>query len=347
LISSRVPQTLTLMKARAIIPFPLHLTKATGAVEISEPLGQLSLVDRRLYNFLLAYAYPNLGKQRAHTVYLADIKRFAASVRDGTEEADNRRLKASVERLQQTLVKFNYLDSEKGKIWKSAQLLGPSQIEESTGKLTYRFLEEIEDRLIEPALYSYLSLRAIYQFESRYGLILYEILQRYADRDAAEPYWAVEISRLRDLLGCRDQLKNWKDFRRWALAPALNEIGRLSEFAVESFETRQGGGRGGGKVVGVTFRIRRKDRPEAENAARELDKPRVQRRGEQKIAAQDREASRALRWLEGADIATRIRWEKRAQELGVQLPPAATAPENLAKWVPAIAAHICREERLD
>jgi hypothetical protein len=92
-----------------IVPFPAHLSdlthlkKATGAVEISEPLGRLSLVDRRLYNFLLAYAYPNLGKQRTHVVHLAEIKRFAASARDGTGEADNRRLKASVVRLQETV----------------------------------------------------------------------------------------------------------------------------------------------------------------------------------------------------------------------------------------------------
>jgi hypothetical protein len=77
--------------------------------------GQLSLVDRRLFNFLLAHAYPHLGKQPKHVVRLADIRGFAAAARDGSEETDNRRLKASVERLQRTLVKFNYLDSEKAR----------------------------------------------------------------------------------------------------------------------------------------------------------------------------------------------------------------------------------------
>jgi plasmid replication initiation protein len=330
----------------SIVPFPTHLTKATGAVEISEPLGQLSLVDRRLYNFLLAYAYPNLGKGRPHVVHLADIKRFAASARDGTEAADNRRLKASIVRLQQIVIQFNYLKSDGSKIWRSVQLLGQSDLEEATGELTYTFPPGIEGRLFEPALYSYLSLRAIYQFESRYGLILYEILKRYADRAAAEPYWAVQTSHLRDLLGCRDQLKNWADFRRWALNPAIEEIGRISEFMVEVFETRQGGGRGGGKVVGVTCRIRRKERPEAEQTVRELDKPRLQRRGEQKIKVKEREAVLALRWLQGSDVATRFKWQKRAEELGMRLPPAAAAPENLAKWASSIATLICREERL-
>ena len=342
----------TFWRMAPIVPFPAHLSdlthlkKATGAVEISEPLGRLSLVDRRLYNFLLAYAYPNLGRHRTHVVRLAEIKRFAASARDGSGEADNRRLKASVVRLQETVVQFNCLNSDGNKVWRSVQLLGQSDLEEATGELTYTFPSGIEERLFEPALYSYLSLRAIYQFESKYGLILYEILKRYADRDAPGPYWAVQASQLRELLGCRDHLKDWKDFRRWALNPAVDEIGRISEFNVEVFETRQGGGRGGGKVVGITFRIHSKERPEAEQAVRELDKPRLQRRGEQKIRIEERETTLALRWLQGADVAARFKWMNRAKELGVHLPPAATAPENLVKWVPPIAALVCREERL-
>lgn len=325
---------------------PTHLTKAVGVVEISEPAGELSLADRRLFNFLLANAYPRLGKHPNHVVRLSDIRGFAALAREGVGEADNRRLKGSIERLQKTLVTFNYLDSDKGSIWQSSQLLGTCILGERTGELTYLFPAGLEERLAEPALYSYISLRVIYQFESKYALILYEILKRYADRDAIEPYWAVKTSELRDLLGCRERLKDWKDFRRRALNPALEEIDRLSEFAVEVLEIRQGGGRGGGKVVGVTFRIRRKERREAEATARELDKPRVQRRGEKKLQLEEQETAVALRWLSGSDPRVRFRWQKRAEELGVGLPAAAAAPENLVKWVPSIARLICREERL-
>jgi plasmid replication initiation protein len=333
--------------ARTVISsLPTHLTKAVGVIEISEPTGQLSLSDRRLFNFLLAHAYPSLGKRPNYTVRLSDIRGFAALARDGTDEADNRRLKSSIERLQKTLVTFNYLDSDKGVIWQSSQLLGPCILVERTGELTYMFPSGLEDRLAEPALYSYISLRVIYQFDSKYALILYEILKRYADRDAAEPYWAVKTSELRDLLGCRERLKDWKDFRRRALDPALEEIDQLSEFAVEVFETRQGGGRGGGKVVGVTFKVRRKERQEAEITVREFDKPRIQRRGEKKMQVEDWEAAIALRWLSGSEVSVRFRWQKRAEELGVSLPLAASAPENLVKWVSSVARLICREERL-
>lgn len=189
-----------------------------------------------------------------------------------------------------------------------------------------------------------ISLRIQYQFESKYGLQLYEILKRYADRDADEPWWPVKTSELRDLLGCRDKLTDWKDFRRRALDPALEEINALAEFVVAMEEVRQGRGRGGGQVVGMIFKVRRKDRDEAENAVRELEKPRVQRRGERKLRDEDTSVQKALNWLHSSDYSTRLRWQKRAEELGVVVPKAAVAPENLGKWVPAIARILVQEE---
>ena len=79
---------------------------------------------------------------------------------------------------------------------------------------------------------------------------------------------------------------------------------------------------------------------------RELEKPRAQRRGEKKMQLEDQEIASALRWLSGSEATVRFRWQKRAEELGVILPAAASAPENLIKWVPAVARIICREERL-
>jgi plasmid replication initiation protein len=321
-----------------------YLLKATGAVEISEPTGALTLADRRLFNFLLAHAYRELGKAASHTVRLSAVKEFAAEARAGIEEAGNRRMKESISRLQRTLVQFNYLDSQRGDIWTSTHLLGECTLVERSGELTYEFPKGLADKLLEPALYSYISLRVIYQFESKYALILYEILKRYADRDALAPYWAVKTSELRDLLGCREKLTDWKDLRRRALDPALEEIGRLSEFTVELDEIRQGGGRGGGCVVGCTFRVRRKGRSEAEQTARELEKPKIQRRGERKIKAEEALASKALRFLEMADPSTRMRWVARAEAVGVTVPNASR--EALPKWVPALARLICEEEAI-
>jgi hypothetical protein len=74
------------------------------------------------------------------------------------------------------------------------------------------------------------------------------------------------------------------------------------------------------------------------------EKPKVQRRGERKVRLEINAASKAVRWLEGSDAATRMRWQARAEELGVIVPKGGIARENLPKWVPAIARLICDEE---
>lgn len=326
---------------------PLTLVKATGAVEIKAD-ADLTLADRRLFNHLLAHAYESLGKVESHAIELASIRRFAAEVRDGTADVNNTRLKASIETLQKVLCQFNYLRSDGTAGWESAQLLGPCRIE--GGVLTYTFHSWVSERLKEPALYSYLSLRIIYEFESKYALTLYEVLKRYADRNAAEPYWQTKVEELRAILGCVDKLKDWKDLRKYALDPALAEIARLGDFEATLHEIRQGGGRGGGRVVGCVFRIQRKSKQEAEQAVREIAKPKAQRRGER--AAQKEEGAfaarvdAALRFLEGAELAKRMEWAKRAEDLGMTLPPAATAKDNLRKWVPALAEIVVDEEHL-
>ncbi|WP_160105832.1 MULTISPECIES: replication initiation protein [unclassified Azospirillum] len=322
--------------------------KATGAVEIRAG-ADLTLADRRLFNHLLAHAHETLGMVESHSIELASIRRFAAEVRQGAADVNNTRLKASIETLQKVLCQFNYLRSDGTPGWESAQLLGPCRIE--GGILTYTFHGWVAARLREPALYSYLSLRIIYAFESKYALTLYEVLKRYADRHAAEPYWQTRVEELRAILGCVDKLKDWKDLRKYALDPALAEIARLGDFAATLHEIRQGGGRGGGRVVGCVFRIQRKCKQAAEPAMRELATPKPQHRGD--AAARQQEdglfAARveaALRFLEGAELAKRMEWARRAADLGMTLPPAATAKDNLHKWGPALAEIIVEEEHL-
>ena len=323
---------------------PLSFAKPTGMVEIREPDGEgrLTLADRQLLNHLLAVAVRDL-KAETHTVQLAEIRRFAADARGTGVETDNRRLKQSLQRLQKTTVVYNYLSSEKGKVWGSSVLIPDVEVQEATGRVEYSFSKNVREHLAEPALFSVISLKIQYQFDSKYGLALYEILRRYADRRANAPWWEVSVPELRALLGCERKLTEWKDLRKRALDPALEEINRLSGFVVSLEEVRQGRG---GKVVGVRFRIEQKDAVAVAEAMRELDKPRIQRRGERRAQARDAATVRAIGWLQDQDVSTRLRWSRRAEDIGLALPKAATAPENLIAWVPSIATVLIEEEGL-
>ena len=324
---------------------PISFAKPTGLIEIREPDGdgKLTLADRQLLNHLLAAAAPNIATQEVHAVHLAEIRRFAADARGVVPEVDNRRLKQSIRRLQDTKVEYNYLSSDNGRVWGSSALLPEVEIHEDTGRLEYSFAKNVREYLSEPALFSVISLRIQYQFDSKYGLVLYEVLRRYADRRANDPWWEVDVPKLRSLLGCENKLTEWKDLRKRALDPAIDEINRLSGFIVGLEEVRHGRG---GKVVGARFRIEQKDAFAAAEALREMDKPRVQRRGERKARKEDEAVGQAIAWLQGQDSSTRLRWSRRAESLGVTLPKAAIAIENLIEWVPSIATVLVEEENV-
>lgn len=329
------------------------LIKATALVEVRATGNEdLRLSDRKLFNHLLAIAAPEMGKTARHRTMLSDIRRFAAEARDAETHGDtNFWLKESLTRLQKVLVQYDVLGSD-GRTWVSDHLLGRVTVNETTGELTFEFPPEVAQRLVEPALYSALSLSVIYQFTSKYALTLYEILKRYSDRKAPEPYWNARIEDARDVMGCREKLKDYKDFRKKALDPALQEINELAEFNVSMDEIRQGRGGNGGRVVGLVFRVKAKAVGELEKAVKTVAKPKMQRVSESKQtkefgnAGHSTAIAAALRWLESADFATRKRWADRAAVTGVTLPQAATAPANLKKWVPAIAEVIVADERL-
>jgi hypothetical protein len=103
-------------------PLLERVAKATGSVEIV-PRKPLALVDRRLYNYLLASAYQDLGRVTKHTVRLSEVRQFAAEARGGQEDVDNRRLKESITRLMGTVVEFNVLGSA-SEVWRRASSLG-------------------------------------------------------------------------------------------------------------------------------------------------------------------------------------------------------------------------------
>lgn len=56
--------------------------------------------------------------------------------------------------------------------------------------------------------------------------------------------------------------------------------------------------------------------------------------------------SAALNFLWSADFTTRRKWSLRAERKGATLPPAATARDNLRRWVGTVATDIVAEERL-
>jgi plasmid replication initiation protein len=186
-----------------------------------------------------------------------------------------------------------------------------------------------------------LGLAVAYKFNSKYSLILYEILQRHAARKNLPWEWRVKIEDLRRLLSVEDKFKNYSDLDKRVLHPAQREINSHADFLVDYHSQRAGKcnsmqGRGA-KVIEIIFKVRRK-------ALEEVKKEAALNIGARSKADND-SVHKALLFLQDAPVSKRLYWIDYAKSRGIKA-PANTSKNYMPDWVPTIAEKICQEEKL-
>jgi len=227
--------------------------KAAEAVEVAIKKGALTLADRRLYNTLLAVAYPRLLDAEEHQIPMMKLR---------GSDTSNQPVKDSVQRLQQTLVEYNYFKRSK-RHWISAQLLGTCRMNEGDGILYFTFPKEVRHFLYNPAVYARINLRVQNAFSSKYALVLYELLQL---RVNAQATWRVSTEDLMRLLDIPETLSRFSNFKQRALMPAVADINRHTAIDVTcNFE------KAGKKISAILFRLARKAPNDAMSTAQAQD----------------------------------------------------------------------------
>ena len=207
--------------------------KAAEIIEIVNVKGdELTLFDRKLYNFLLFHAYQELGKKKVHKVPIRWVR--------GTHKSADRILD-SVQRLMRTIMRINYFGRKDSLVPEGShniQLLGPTKVE---GRyLHYRILEELVDVLRNPRIYGRINFGVQDCLSSKYGLILYEHLQaRLHWVQQGTGAWKVTVEDLRQLFECVDKFSNFKDFRKRVLAMAVDDVNQHTEWSVSWTETKR------------------------------------------------------------------------------------------------------------
>jgi hypothetical protein len=205
------------------------LPKSREVIQIKEPTGALTLHDRRLFNHLIAFALKSSTPDemdREHAVPLSAVRDAADLTHESSDDT-----KASVERLQRTLVQWN-----DGSGWNSVQLLGHVRIK--GGVLHWRFDPALKPYLSGRAPYARLSLQVIYHLSSKYAITLYENLMLFAKRE--HPVWEVSLTDFRAFLGvAKDAYPEFAQLKRRVIDPALAEIGKFSPLVVSWDVQRQ------------------------------------------------------------------------------------------------------------
>ena len=218
--------------------------KASPAIQIQSNITHL---QRRVWNVLLANAYDELPNKEIHRVSVAEL-----AEKLGFDSRNQEHLKETVKALVDHTVEWNILGKDKKQIWGVAALLASAEIE--NGICTYGFAPHLRYKLYNPRIYTKLNLRLQNQFASRYALILWEVCFDYFDtaRNQGETPF-IPLEKFRELMGMEsDEYPAFKALNQWVIKPAIKEINEFTNFFVEVEQKRQGR-----SIAFLKFRISR------------------------------------------------------------------------------------------
>jgi hypothetical protein len=221
-----------------------EVVKHSAAVQIQ---NNITLLQRRAWNVLLAHAYDALMTEERHRIRIKDLMR-ALEFTSKNEDY----LKEALRALVGCKVEWNVLDKDNQWEWGVTTLLAEAIIK--SGICAYAYGPTLRERLYNPQMYARISLSMQNKFESKHAQALWELCVDYlgAGREYGEtPY--IEIGTYRKLLGLSEgQYARFKDLSLYVIRKPVEEINRVTDFrvSVEYREERR-------RVAAVKFKIRR------------------------------------------------------------------------------------------
>lgn len=255
--------------------------KAGELIELRQSAA-LTLHDRRVLNLLVQWAGPRLAFDEPHIVPMRELR---GSHKGGERVSD------SILRLMSTIVEIPVQDSKGNRATKRTQLLADTTTTDDennpTGEVRYRFSHTMREIFQSSSYWGRIKPMVMFAFSSKYALALYEALclRRNLQKTAHD----FQLEDFRDLLGIENgRLDLFKNMKKWAIDPAVEEINALSDFNVNVEAIREGG-KQRGRLVGFRVTWEPKEQHEWLAVLDELSQPRVGRkariRGEVEEAA--------------------------------------------------------------
>lgn len=204
---------------------------------------ELALSDRRLFNYLLHHAFATLKTQTHFSINIDALTGVFGATTPSIEQ-----LKRSLCRLQRLIVNFE--TDNKDNTWVQTPLLSTVEIDTQHKILHFSYTTIACKLLVKSEILEQLLIQA--HFEYKYSITLYELLTEAVINNQRE--FSIETLELRIYLNIdEDKLKNFNDFNRFALQPAIAEINAYASFTIILSTKRKGR-----KVTHLVFNIQRK-----------------------------------------------------------------------------------------
>lgn len=201
----------------ATVPVPLQ-------VIINEVVGPYTEMDRKLWTFLLHAAWDDLGTKQLHEISISEIESVFRKL--GGDHNSEWIWKAA-KRLTETRVSFTakFDDPRFDEIEGYSNLFNAmiSRQRRISRTLVFEFPALLLPIIKQPSRFARLRVHFLIKLSGKYAVTLYEILEGFVNR--RDHSLTVELDELRQWLKVPEaSYKDWKDFRKWVLDPAVKQI---------------------------------------------------------------------------------------------------------------------------
>lgn len=208
----------------------------------------LSVQENRAILYLMSKIKPTDSVFQEYTFELKDFYAIC-----GIESDSYTKLKEMLLELKKKVWMARLQDgSESAVSW-----IEVARVNKRSGRVTLGFHRDMMNYLLNLAeqgvFYTSYELGNVLPMQSRYSPRLYEILKSYQKNNRE---WYFEVEDLKRQLDCQNY-KNFNDFKRWVLEPAVKEIRKYTDVNIAYDTVREGR-----KVVRVVFFMKAKS-PEA------------------------------------------------------------------------------------
>lgn len=239
------------------------LVKPGELIDIVE-MTPISLSDRKIYNLLIENAWDRIDQPVEHCVAKKDLR--------GSHNV-NDRVGHSIERLMGAIAKVRVEKNGEPAIQR-IRLLGTNiEHERGDGFFYYRFDDDFRSIIRDSRIFARLQKDVMLALSSKYALALYEMVQK---RGNLSEHWFEDftVAEFRDMLTVpKGKLQRFSDLNKYAIKPAIEEVGGLSDYGVTLTPMKQGR-----RVTRLRLAWHRKSPEELKAAFAELQRCKVGRR---------------------------------------------------------------------
>jgi plasmid replication initiation protein len=201
------------------------ITDVKKPVEAIQCANTFSLIQRKMYNVLLANAANNLRSDVTHRISMGTLCKLM-----GYDSKDYKSIKDKFRELRRMDIEWDIINEQGNKVWTNTSPLSLARVIEGKGICEYEFTASLIPLLSAPAQYAKFSLGIQSKFQSSYGLALYENCERYRNIGQTRNF---DVLTFRKLMGVNEhQYKDFFALKRRVIVIAIKEVNKHSDFEI-------------------------------------------------------------------------------------------------------------------